>query len=91
MVHPFRNVAARQRSRFTAALASKHRNPFATIMKKTPPLIVPIEAKGLKKEYDLTPPQSRKVLTKLSRLHPKRKADGKVARVKGKFSPSYFD
>jgi hypothetical protein len=57
----------------------------------TTPVIVPIEAKGLKKDYALTPGQSRKTLTKLSRLHAERKALGKITRVKGKFSPGYFD
>ena len=59
--------------------------------KPTSPVIVPIEAKGLKKDYALTPAQTKKTLTKLSRLYTKRKTLGKITRVKGKFSPGYFD
>jgi hypothetical protein len=59
--------------------------------KPTSPVIVPLEAKGLKKDYALTPAQTKKALTELGRLHAKRKATGKVTRIKGRFSPSYFD
>ncbi len=62
-----------------------------TATKHTRPVIVPIDAKGMKKDYALTPGQTRKAMTKLSRLHADRKALGKVTRVKGKFSPGYFD
>jgi hypothetical protein len=62
-----------------------------SVPKLTPPVIVPIEAKGLKKDYALTPGQTRKALAKLTGLHAKRKALGKITRVKGKFSPGYFD
>lgn len=59
--------------------------------KPTSPVIVPIEAKGLQKDYALTPAQTRKALGKLEGLHARRKARGKVTRVKGRFSPGYFD
>jgi hypothetical protein len=62
-----------------------------TATKPTTPVIVPIEAKGLKKDYALTHGQTQKALAKLSRLHSERKALRKVTRVKGKFSPGYFD
>ena len=62
-----------------------------TATKHTSPVIVPIEGKGLRKDYALTPAQSRKALTKLAGLHRKRKAQGKITRVKGRFSPGYFD
>ena len=59
--------------------------------KRTSPVIVPIQGKDLQKDYALSPGEAKKVVTKLSGLHAKRKAEGKVARVKGRFSPSFFD
>jgi hypothetical protein len=55
------------------------------------PVIVPIKGKDIQKDYALTPAEAKKVMTKLSGLHAKRKAQGKVTRVKGRFSPSFFD
>jgi hypothetical protein len=59
--------------------------------KRTSPVIVPIKGKDIQKDYALTPAEAKKVMTKLSGLHAKRKAQGKVTRVKGRFSPSFFD
>jgi hypothetical protein len=59
--------------------------------KHTSPVIVPIQSKDLQKDYALTPAEAKKALTKLSGLHGKRMAAGKVTRVKGRFSPSFFD
>jgi hypothetical protein len=59
--------------------------------KHTSPVIVPIQAKDLQKDYALTPAQAKKAVTKLSGLHAKRKAAGKITRVKGRFSPGVFD
>lgn len=59
--------------------------------KHTSPVIVPMKSKDLRKDYALTPVEAKKALAKLSGLHAKRKAQGKVTRVKGRFSPSFFD
>ncbi len=59
--------------------------------KATSPVIVPIQAKDLQKDYALTPAQAKKAVRKLSGLHAKRKAAGKITRVKGRFSPGTFD
>ena len=59
--------------------------------KPTSPVIVPIQAKDLQKDYALTPAEAKKAVTKLSSLHAKRKAEGKVTRVKGRFTSSAFD
>jgi hypothetical protein len=59
--------------------------------KKTSPVIVPLKTKDLQKDYALTPTEAKKALTKLSGLHAKRKAAGKVTRIKGRFSPGLFD
>ncbi len=59
--------------------------------KPTSPVIVPIKGKDLQKDYALTPAEAKKVVTKLSGLHAKRKKDGKVVRIKGRFSPNLFD
>ena len=59
--------------------------------KPTSPVIVPIKGKDIQKDYALTPAEAKKVVTKLSGLHAKRKAEDKVTRVKGRFSPSFFD
>ncbi len=59
--------------------------------KPTSPVIVPVKSKDLQKDYALTPAEAKKVVTKLSGLHAKRKKAGKVVRVKGRFSPSFFD
>ena len=59
--------------------------------KHTAPVIVPIKGKDIQKDYALTPAEAKKAVTKLSGLHAKRKAQGKVTRVKGRFSPGAFD
>jgi hypothetical protein len=59
--------------------------------KHTSPVIVPIKGKDLQKDYALTPAEAKKAVTKLSGLHAKRKAQGKITRVKGRFSPGFFD
>jgi hypothetical protein len=59
--------------------------------KHTSPVIVPIQGKDIQKDYALTPAEAKKAMTKLSGLHAKRKAEGKVTRIKGRFSPSLFD
>jgi len=59
--------------------------------KHTSPVIVPIKGKDMQKDYALTPAEAKKAMTKLSGLHAKRKAEGKVTRVKGRISPSFFD
>jgi hypothetical protein len=59
--------------------------------KHTSPVIVPLHGKDMQKDYALTPAEAKKVMTKLSSLHAKRKAEGKVTRVKGRFSPGFFD
>jgi hypothetical protein len=58
--------------------------------KHTSPVIVPIKGKDIQKDYALTPAEAKKAVTKLSGLHAKRKAQGKVTRVKGRFSPSFL-
>jgi len=63
----------------------------AVAAKRTSPVIVPIQSKDLQKDYALTPAEAKKAISKLSGLHGKRKAAGKVTRVKGRFSPSFFD
>ena len=62
-----------------------------TTLKRTSPVIVPIQGKDIQKDYALTPSEAKKVMTKLSGLHARRKAEGKVTRVKGQFSPGFFD
>jgi hypothetical protein len=59
--------------------------------KHTSPVIVPFHGKDIQKNYALTPAEAKKAVTKLSRLHAKRKAAEKVTRVKGRFSPGFFD
>jgi hypothetical protein len=59
--------------------------------KHTSPVIVPLQGKDMRKDYALTPVEAKKAMTKLSGLHAKRRAEGKVIRVKGRFSPSFFD
>lgn len=61
-----------------------------TVSKPTSPVIVPIKGKDLQKDYALTPAEAKKAVTKLSRLHARRKKEGKVTRIKGRFSPSFF-
>jgi hypothetical protein len=60
-------------------------------IKHTSPVIVPIKGKDIQKDYSLTPAEAKKAMAKLSRLHAKRKTAGKVTRVKGRFSPGFFD
>jgi hypothetical protein len=62
-----------------------------TSRKHTPPVIVPILSKDLRKDYALTKIETAKALKKLSGLHAKRKAKGAVTRVKGPFAPTHFD
>ena len=62
-----------------------------TAAKPTSPVIVPLKDKDIQKDYALTPLEAKKVITKFSGLHAKRKLEGKVTRVKGRFSPSFFD
>lgn len=59
--------------------------------KKTSPVIVPLKNKDLQKDYSLTPIEAKRAVTKLSGLHAKCKAVGKVTRIKGRFSPGMFD
>jgi hypothetical protein len=61
------------------------------IPKRTSPVIVPMKGKDMQKDYALTPTEAKKVMTKLSGLHAKRKAESKVIRVKGRFSSNFFD
>ncbi len=58
--------------------------------KHTSPVIVPIKGKDIQKDYALTPAEAKKPVTKLSSLHAKRKRQGKITRIKGRFSPSVF-
>jgi hypothetical protein len=58
--------------------------------KATSPVIVPVESKGLQKDYAMTPAQTRKALDKLGDLHARRKKQGKVRSIRGRFSPDYF-
>ncbi len=62
-----------------------------TKTKPTSPVIVPIKGKDLQNDYALTPVEAKKAVNKLSGLHAKRRAEGKITRVKGRFSPGYFD
>jgi hypothetical protein len=63
----------------------------ASASKRTSPVIVPIQSKDMQKDYALKPAEAKKAIAKLSRLHAKRKAAGKVTRIKGRFSPIFFD
>ncbi len=63
----------------------------ASTSKRTSPVIVPIQGKDLQKDYALTPAEAKKAVTRLSGLHARRKAEGKVTRVKGRFSLNFFD
>ena len=56
--------------------------------KHTSPVIAPIKGKDIQKDYALTPAEAKKAMTKLSGLHAKRKAEGKIIRFKGRFGPS---
>ena len=62
-----------------------------TTLKRTSPVIVPIQGKDMQKDYALTPSEAKKVMTKLSGLHARLKAEGNITRVKGRFSPGLFD
>jgi len=63
----------------------------AVTPKHTSPVIVPIKGKDLQKDYKLSPTKAKNAVTKLSRLHAKRKAAGKITRVKGRFDPRLID
>ena len=63
----------------------------ASATKRTSPVIVPIQSKDLQKDYSLGAPEAKKAVAKLSNLHAKRKGAGKITRVKGPFSPNFFD
>jgi hypothetical protein len=72
------------------------RSAYSTVKKasateRTSPVIVPVHSKVLQKDYALKPTKAKKAISKLSRLHAKRKAAGKVARVNGPFNPRFFD
>ena len=55
------------------------------------PHVVPINGDEIRKEYGLTPAQAKKAVAQMSGLYAKRKAAGKIIKVKGKFNESHFD
>ena len=55
---------------------------------RTSPVIVPLKGGDLRKEYGLTPIEAKNAMKKLSGLHARRKAAGKITRLKGRFDES---
>ena len=62
-----------------------------TVAARTSPVIVPIKNGDLQKEYGLTPSEARNAVKKMSGLHARRKAAGKIARIKGRVDEKFLD